>query len=589
MYIHNKPFKNIIHLLLLLLLIGLLIPLSHCTSVNNTDITSQESACYLDIWLKVPDSVTLPELRLYCSQSGDCTFFLPSCVSLSEAVLVFDESCYQIAIDGAPVENAASLQPYDTDTAYSLTVNAVSDEAALTSTTPQTITFMQSQNLPSVFITTATGTMDSINASKEVSEAGTFTCLNVEGGLNSSGSLSKIKAHGNSSYIEVNKKSYQITFQTATDVLLMGTANKYILQANAFDDTYLRNKLVYDYCKDLGLAYTTDTEYVDLYFNGEYAGNYLLCEKVELNQSRVAVTNGYLLEKILHSRIEEDDQPFQVTDMGYFLVKNSDPVSEAELQSLSEYMNTVEALIQDCDSQDQYARLQEWIDTESFLNMYLINAITNDIDSNVASTYYYKKNDPEDSLLYAGPVWDYDNAWGRTARGQVAELNAYPTGYCEELFSISFFRDAVTEKYNETAYPLIQQYLNDYLPQYIERIASSIAMDAQRWQDDGYHSPHYTDYESAVSDMVEYIQTRTEHLYNRLNFPEQYHYILFINSGTNEEYRDTEYWIKDGETIPDDVIEEVKVHFFCETLWDEDGNPYTNSQPVTNDLVIYGK
>ena len=40
---------------------------------------------------------------------------------------------------------------------------------------------------------------------------------------------------------------------------------------------------------DLGLAYTSESTYVDLYVNGEYYGNYLLIESVEVGTDRVDI------------------------------------------------------------------------------------------------------------------------------------------------------------------------------------------------------------------------------------------------------------------------------------------------------------
>lgn len=542
---------------------------------------------YLDICIHAPKVVTIPDIDLYCDKSGDCYFFLPSGTPLREYVIRYDESCYQMTIDNVPLHTGDKLDQYMINTEYPLVINNISDADFNMDTMSHTISFMQSDNLPAVFISTVTGSIDEVNLSKEYKEAGRFVCQNADGSIDSQGFLDYIKGHGNSSYDEVEKKSFQIAFGTATDVLSMGSANKYILQANAFDDTYLRNKIVYEYCKDLQMQYVVDAEYVDLYFNGEYAGNYLLCEKVEFGDNRIDVSSGYLIEKILHDRIEDSDQIFQVTGMGDFLIKNSVPVSEAELESVTEYMNTIEELIKDCDSYEKYENLQEYIDIESFVDMYLINAITNDIDSNLASTFYYKMSDKEGGKLYAGPVWDYDNAWGRAERGYVIDLNAYPTGYCEELFSIEYFRDAVTEKYNSIASPLMQVYLADSIPQLIEWITPSIAMDAVRWQDNGYHSPNYVSYGESVSYLNDYIRARLEYLDDRLNNPEKYHYILFVNTERGGVYRDTEYWIEDGEYIPDEVMEEVKIHFHCEQFRLENEKDFDNLNPILRDMVIY--
>lgn len=542
---------------------------------------------YLDICIRAPKAVAIPDIDLYCNEAGGCFFFLPSGTPLQEYVIQYDENRYQMTIDNVPLHAGDRLNGYMINTEYSLVINNTGDANFNMDTMSHTISFMQSDNLPAVFISTVTGSIDEINLSKEYKEPGKFVCQNADGSIDSQGFLDYIKGHGNSSYDEVEKKSFQIAFGSATDVLSMGYAKKYILQANAFDDTCLRNKIVYEYCKDLQMPYIVDAEYIDLYFNGEYAGNYLLCEKVELGENRVDVSNGFLIEKVLHDRIEDNDQTFQVTGMRDFLIKNSTPVSDTELQSITEYMNTVEDFIQDCDSYEKYESLKEYIDIDSFVDMYLVNAITNDIDSNIASTYYYKMSDKEGGKLYAGPVWDYDNAWGRAERGYVIDLNAYPTGYCEELFSIEYFRDAVIEKYNTIAYPLMQEYLADRIPHLIDRIAPSMAMDAIRWQDEGYHFPDYVSYWDSVSYLNDYIHTRLEHLADRLNNPEKYHYILFVNTANGAVYRDTEYWIKDGEYIPDEVMEEVMIHFHCEQFRLENEKDFDNQIPVFCDMVIY--
>jgi hypothetical protein len=252
-------------------------------------------------------------------------------------------------------------------------------------------------------------------------------------------------------------------------------------------------------------------------------------------------------------------------------------------------MNSVENLIQDCNSDDKYETLQEYIDIDSFVDMYLVNAITNDIDSNIASTYYYIEPEKDGQKLYAGPVWDYDNSLGRAERGFVYNLSAYPTGLCEELFANDTFREAVTTKYNNIAYPLIQKYVTEQIPLYLEQIAASTAMDAARWQTDGYHSIYYTNYEAAVSYLEDYICKRADYLYDLFNHPEQYHRVLFVNRYSNGDYRDTEYWVRDGEHISAEVLEEVMVHFHCTQFYYASGIPYDKTAPILVDMTIYGQ
>ena len=74
----------------------------------------------------------------------------------------------------------------------------------------------------------------------------------------------------------------------------MGTAKKWILTANAFDDTLLRNAVAFSIAKMLGLDYTPDVQFVDVYANGKFLGNYLLSEKIEIGKNRINISGAFI-------------------------------------------------------------------------------------------------------------------------------------------------------------------------------------------------------------------------------------------------------------------------------------------------------
>lgn len=569
-------------LLLCVLIIFLVSPLQDGTASESViPISSLDYAGYVDIYCKTTSS-DIPALKLYLNNDKGY-FFLPSCTKLTDFSFLFNEDEYLITINNIPVHTQDSLMAYSLDKEYHMCITNQRNES---DPIDYALTFMQSDNLPSIFIGTESGSIDQLNISKDNSESGTFSCIMADGTVDSYGFLSKISGHGNSSFDEANKKSYQITFYNATDILSMGTATKYILQANAFDPTYMRNKLAYDFCSDLGVSYTVDSEYVDLYFNGEYTGNYLLCEKVELGNNRIDITNGYLIEKMWYARITDSDASFKVDGMEYFIVKEPSAISQDEIDSLSNYMNMVENKISSCTSYSQYAELSEYINIDSFIDMYLVNAITNDIDSNIASTFYYKMSEESGGRLYAGPVWDYDKAFGGDRRGQNVALSAYPSGYCEELFEIEYFRDAVVDKFNQTVYPLSLQYNSDFTTATDAYIHSSCMMDNCRWEHKIIEDTDNDTYDEAVSELKDYMQSRSELVNDYLNHPEKYHDVVFINMKDQQLYRDSEYWITDGEIIPDKILSAVNERFHTDNIIDQNGNVY-DGMPIYNDIILY--
>ena len=88
----------------------------------------------------------------------------------------------------------------------------------------------------------------------------------------------KIKIRGNST-ADGYKKPYAIKLETEAH-LLDQADDKYILLANCYDPTMMRNKLAFKMAKEMKIPYTPESKYVGVYFNGEYKGMYLLTDSV---------------------------------------------------------------------------------------------------------------------------------------------------------------------------------------------------------------------------------------------------------------------------------------------------------------------
>ena len=66
---------------------------------------------------------------------------------------------------------------------------------------------------------------------------------------------------------------------------------KWMLLANWFDISLIRNQITFDLCREIGLKSTPDCRQVDLYLNGAYNGTYLLTEKIQLKKGRLDITD----------------------------------------------------------------------------------------------------------------------------------------------------------------------------------------------------------------------------------------------------------------------------------------------------------
>jgi len=109
-----------------------------------------------------------------------------------------------------------------------------------------TVIAMQSE-LPSVQIYLNYDTLENIHQDKShVVRENTVIITEPSGTYNMSAKNNvELKGRGNSSWKIYDKKGYQIKFAEETSVLGMERAQKWVLLANASDDSMLRNQLVY--------------------------------------------------------------------------------------------------------------------------------------------------------------------------------------------------------------------------------------------------------------------------------------------------------------------------------------------------------
>jgi len=99
----------------------------------------------------------------------------------------------------------------------------------------------------------------------------------------------QIKARGNATY-HLPKKPYKIKLDKATDLFGMGKSKHWVLLAQYFDESLMRNKVAYDFSGIMGLPYCEST-WVDVVFNGEHIGVYQLCEQIRIGKTRVDITD----------------------------------------------------------------------------------------------------------------------------------------------------------------------------------------------------------------------------------------------------------------------------------------------------------
>ncbi|MCR5626704.1 MAG: CotH kinase family protein, partial [Lachnospiraceae bacterium] len=155
-----------------------------------------------------------------------------------------------------------------------------------------TLTFMKSENLPAMFIETKSKSLSYILADSEYSEPGKFEIINADGEEGFKGEFKKLKGHGRSSWIlPLEKKAFNMILYESERLMEAGASRHWVLLANSRDGAFIRNKLTYDIAAKTGMRSTPQSSFCDLYINGKYAGNYQLCQKFEISEDVLDITD----------------------------------------------------------------------------------------------------------------------------------------------------------------------------------------------------------------------------------------------------------------------------------------------------------
>lgn len=353
------------------------------------------------------------------------------------------------------------------------------------------ITFLQSKNVATMFIDTKSGNLFKIHKNKNNKEEAKMKLINKNGGIEYAGNLDYIKGRGNSTW-KRDKKPYNIQLSKNTNLLNMGKSKHWALIANVIDKTHIRNKMIFEFAKSINLEYSPDSEYTDLYINGEYKGLYLLSENIEVGKNRVDIDNKhditgpYLLEMDLEDRAKSEDNYFSTNRNNWFVIKNDSNLSE-------EKMNYIKNIWQEAeDAIFSHKNIDKYIDIESWAKKYLIEEVFGNFDANNTSTFFYKKSDNISNLIYAGPVWDYDGAVGELFKYNKPDefIVNIKGSIWNELMKNKEFNKEVKKQYNEIFLPKLEKLLNSDINEMTSSITEPINLDYTRWKN---YSPNTTD------------------------------------------------------------------------------------------------
>ena len=203
------------------------------------------------------------------------------------------------------------------------------------------------------------------------------------------------------------------------------------------DKTCMRHALAYAIGREMG-DWHPRTRFVEVYFNNDYRGLYLLAEpprrsKFRTNITKVAddttsmgpegITGGYIFRREGGGKSEEPQRNFissatapdgRIRTLFVYHYPRETVINPAQRDYLHKYVASFEEAMKAGNWADPNTGYRSWIDVRSWGRHYLIHEAAYNIDAFWKSMYFAKERDAGGARgkLSINPVWDFNIAWG---------------------------------------------------------------------------------------------------------------------------------------------------------------------------------
>jgi len=298
--------------------------------------------------------------------------------------------------------------------------------------------------------------------------------ITVEGQVVHTGDIG-IELRGSSSLF-FPKKSYGLETWDAEgmdiDVSLLGMPEEedWILYGPYSDKTLVRNMLMYDLSRDMN-RYASRTELVELDINSTYTGVYVFMEKLKRDAERINInklqpdentgenlTGGYIIKIDKNDKggytsqnsFESAYSPSNST-MGQkirflFEYPDADEITAEQSDYISTYVANFESALASDNFTDPISGYAAHIDVDSFVDFFILNELSNNVDGYRISTYLHKDKNEK---LKMGPIWDFNLAFGNADYCSGGETDVWAYRFNErcpgDFWAVPFWWDRLME------------------------------------------------------------------------------------------------------------------------------------------------
>ena len=329
------------------------------------------------------------------------------------------------------------------------------------------------------------------------------------------------------------------------------------------DKTLIRNKLIYDLSNQIG-RYASRTKFCELTINNQYMGVYVFMEKLKRDKNRIAIkklenddldsiniSGGYIIkidksddnngEQVYNdfnafiSNYKPNYATYQSIWFNYEYPKPKD-IHNEQKQYINSYFDNFERALSGINFKDSLSGYRKYIDVESFIDFFILNELSNNLDGYRLSTYLHKNRNEK---LKIGPIWDFNLSFGN---GNYCNGDKYDTWtykfnetcsddfwlipfWWEKLLEDPYFVNKLKERWNElrkkelsdeNIFQMIQNYIS-----ILKNESGAVYRNYSKWKVIGkYLWPNNyvgNSYESEIDYLIKWISKRNNWLDKSIN------------------------------------------------------------------------
>jgi len=266
------------------------------------------------------------------------------------------------------------------------------------------------------------------------------------------------------------KKQFNINLKNFPE--LLNGSHKGVLYSPYVDRSLIRNVLAYRLGNTLGVD-APKTEFCHLIMNRNYEGIYVLLNKPEPSNLKTLIK---IDDKETFTTPNKADNK-ELKNIPYQII--SSKKSEEELVQIKHVVNLLES--------DDVLTI---IDVPSFINYIILNELSRNIDAYRKSVYltYNKAN----NKLFAGPLWDFDLAFGLPNYNDGFDFEGFVYSYPEmlpwmpfwwkELIENPSFHLSLKQRYTELRKTeLSEQNMNLFIDKIVDELKGEQAYNFKKW------------------------------------------------------------------------------------------------------------